>query len=188
MEEVSLKKPRLFFGLELSPDVRDFVVDAMNPLMEALAGVRWVRPENLHVTVKFLGWCSPDLIPDIEESMLDASEYFPVRLNIGGVGGFPSQGSARVLWVGVDDESGRLKKIHSTISKAVEKHGFSREKRAYRPHITVGRARKKPVRIGENLLKHDDRTMILDVDGISLFHSELLSTGARYTVIHRVGA
>jgi 2'-5' RNA ligase len=180
-------RPRLFTGLALTPQVRDFVAGIAERLSLEVPGVRWVPPPNLHVTLKFLGWCEPDRIPKLVDSMAEAAALLPVELAIGGIGGFPSHGSARVVWVGAEDPSGRLKKVYEILEKGAARCGIPREKRVYRPHITIGRAKKKPVSLPVETLEEQGVRPKLAVGDIVLFRSELKSTGAEYTVVQRIG-
>jgi len=185
-EQESGFRPRLFTGFALSPEVRAYVAAVAARLSATVPGVRWVPPENLHVTLKFIGQCEDARVPRLVQAMRQASEALPIRLEIGGVGGFPSQSSARVIWVGADDGTGRVKKVYEVLDKGAEKCGFPREKRAYRPHITIGRARKKPVALPPGIDEEPGR-LTLAVNEIVLFHSELKSTGAEYSVVERTG-
>lgn len=187
MKEEREPQIRLFTGLALSSPVRKHVAGVVDALAGSVSGVRWVAPDNIHVTLKFLGWCDPSLVDGIVYMMEQATEFLPLRLDVGGVGAFPSVGSARVIWVGAHDPEGKIEKIYRTLDKAAVKYGFKREKRKYVPHITVGRARKKPISLtGELIRRFVDRS-VLDVSDIVLFSSMLKSTGAEYTVVERVG-
>lgn len=177
---------RLFTGIPLTRSVRDHVVSIVESLSEVLEGVRWVPPENLHVTLKFLGPCDTKHIPDIVSAMRKASERLPISLKVGGVGGFPSQGSARVIWVGASDEQQRLEGVFAEIEKGAAKCGFPREKRRFRPHITIGRS-KRGVRLPAELPASAEGLAALEVVEVALFSSELGPGGARYTVIEKAG-
>ncbi len=149
--------------------------------------VRWVPEENLHVTLKFLGSFELDKVPLIEAAMRKAENHLPIALTIGGAGAFPSAGSARVIWVGVNDVDGNAGKVYRIIENAAQKCGVKREKRAYRPHITIGRAGKRPVRLPPETDEVFDFEFRFDAVELALFRSELSSAGARYTVVSRAG-
>jgi len=187
MIEKDEEKLRLFTGLSLTPSVQEYVVNIVEGLSRCVQGVRWIPSQNLHVTLKFLGWCLPGQVPMIIDVIKKASAYLPLKLEIGGVGGFPSQGSAKVIWVGVDDPQGNVQKLSATIESGAEKCGFEREKRPYHPHITVGRAKNKTVRLPGQVLRSMAGTMILEVDDIVLYRSVLERTGAEYSVLERLG-
>jgi RNA 2',3'-cyclic 3'-phosphodiesterase len=181
------QKLRLFTGLYLTPEVRGHVANISDTLSREVEGVRWVPRENLHVTLKFLGSCERSLIDDLIEIMEKASELLPLNLTVGGVGAFPSLGSARVIWVGANDIDGRIGSIYKILEKGAAKYGIPREKRPYRPHITVGRARKSPVKITPEAAGRFDSEVSLEINDLVLFSSELKRTGVEYTVIERIG-
>lgn len=178
---------RLFFGLGLDPKTREYVKEVTKELSLRIEGVRWIPGENLHVTLKFLGSCEAEKVPGLRELMEEAAVDLPLELEVGGVGGFPSQSSARVVWVGAEDVTGGIQRVYKSLDRGAQKIGVKREKRPYKPHITIGRARKKPVNIAEKVLKYEGTRLTLNVEEIILFHSELTSKGARYSVVHGSG-
>jgi 2'-5' RNA ligase len=130
---------RLFVGLEVPPEVRAAVEAAFDPWRAALPTATWVPPENLHVTVRFLGRVRPELVDDVAAATGAASATvgpFATRLN--GVGAFPSPARARVLWAGLDDRPGRMAGLALALDAAFAP-GFRPEVRAFHPHLTVGR-------------------------------------------------
>lgn len=179
--------PRLFTGLALSEEASGYVLGVIETMSGAVQGVKWVPPENLHVTLKFLGNCDWALVDRIADSMREASGLLPLPLAVGGVGGFPSSASARVLWVGAEDVEEKLHKVYNILDRAARSCGFPGEKRGYRPHITVGRARKGPARIPESLALSMDRRVLMEVADIILYRSVLGRTGAQYSVLKRIG-
>lgn len=180
---------RLFTAIPLSRDVRAHVASIALELSQGVEEVRWVPPENLHVTLRFLGDFPDSKVPDMVGWMQKASAHLPFELDIGGVGGFPSQGSARVIWVGAIDETGAAGSVYDIIDKGAGKCGLGRESRRYRPHITVGRPRRHPVKISRDTAERfAGRFLKLEVNDIVLFKSVLKSTGAEYTEMQRVGS
>jgi len=174
-------------GLFLTGDVREFVSAIAAGLEREVAGVRWVPPDNLHVTLKFLGSCDTSQVERLVEVMGAAAGHLPLTLGIGHVGAFPSLASARVVWVGAHDLEGRVQKVYNVLDRGVARCGIPREKRPYRAHITIGRARKKPACIEPSLADGFDSEMKLEVGDIVLFESVLKSSGAEYKVLERVG-
>jgi RNA 2',3'-cyclic 3'-phosphodiesterase len=180
---------RLFTAIPLSHEVREHVSSIAQELSREVGEVRWVPPENLHVTLRFLGDFTDAKVPDLVAWMRKAAAHLPFGLDIGGVGGFPSQGSAKVIWVGAIDETGAAGRVYDIIDKGAAKCGCGRENRKYKPHITVGRSRRRPVRIErETVDRFAGRALRLDVNDIVLYKSVLKSTGAEYTEIQRVGS
>jgi len=179
---------RLFTAVPLPEPVREFTAGIIDELSGIVEGVRWVPRENLHVTLRFLGQCSARNIPTLVDWMEKAARQLPESVEVGGVGGFPSQGSARVVWVGVTDLSGGIEKVYNVLDKGAGRCGLGREKRRYRPHVTIGRARKRPVRLTPGLDESSGaKTIHMEAPQIVLYRSDLSSTGAVYTEIARTG-
>lgn len=143
--------------------------------------------QNLHVTLNFLGRCEVGWVLALVESMREAAAALPLELVVRGAGGFPSHSSARVLWVGAEDISGGLAAVFKAVDRGAEKCGIQKEKRAYRPHVTIGRA-KRPVSLPAEARGLDDEGVIMPVSEILLYESELTSAGAVYTVLERVAS
>ncbi len=182
-----VQRRRLFTGISLTPEVRRFVAGISERLSTTIADVRWVPAENLHVTLKFLGACDHDQASAIVEAMHNAAKHLPVRLEVGGVGAFPSQRSARVLWVGAADLEDRIVKIYNVLDKGAEKCGFQRENRRYTPHVTIGRSRKKAVSLPADMQGGFIEELTMRASEIVLFESVLKSTGAEYKIVESVG-
>jgi 2'-5' RNA ligase len=135
---------RLFVGLEVPPEVRGAVEAAFGAWRGAGARaasrtVRWVPPENLHITVRFLGPVRPEQVDEVAAAATAAAATvgpFPTRLDR--VGAFPSPARARVLWAGLDDRGGRMAGLALALDAAFAP-AFRPEVRAFRPHLTVGR-------------------------------------------------
>lgn len=178
--------PRLFTGVALSQEARCYALDAIESLSASFEGVRWVPPENLHVTLKFLGACDWSHLDPIIDSMRRAASLLPLELRVGGVGGFPSAGSAKVLWVGAEDVEGRLGEVYDILDRGAAKCGVDRDKRRYRPHITIGRARKTPVSLPESPEPLPQRRLTMKATELVLYRSVLERTGARYSILERV--
>jgi 2'-5' RNA ligase len=106
---------------------------------------------------------------------------------VGGVGAFPSQRSARVLWVGTSDLEDRIVKVYNVLDKGAEKCGFQRENRRYTPHVTIGRSRKKAVRLAPGLEENFTEKLTMKASEIVLFESVLKSTGVEYKIVESVG-
>ena len=142
--------PRLFIAIDPGAAVRDAAFAAAEPLREAAPHVAWVKPDKLHLTMRFLGE-TPDVnVPELLDAMRDvASRHRGMTLALGGVGAFPNFRRARVVWMGVAPEP-RLELLHHDLETAVVRCGYEVEGRAFRPHLTLGRVRE---RMDEGTLK-----------------------------------
>ena len=136
---------RAFVAVFPPPEVRETLAGAPRELPVA-GEVRWIRPENLHLTMKFLGEVPEDDLLHIAE-VLDPlrSRHEPFEARLSGFGGFPSARRARILWAGIGEGSEPLRALARDVETSLEPLGFEREDRAYVPHLTLGRARGRPV-------------------------------------------
>jgi RNA 2',3'-cyclic 3'-phosphodiesterase len=172
---------RTFVALELDASVRAAVADYLATL-RSVPGVAWARPENLHLTLKFLGNVATARLPALTERLAAATATLPsFVMHVAGVGAFPNLARPRILWVGC--EAAPLGALATAVDAACVRAGFAAEARAFHPHVTLGRIREPGRR---------DRFPFLATDGgrtfgssavaaIVLFASKLGSGGARYT-------
>ena len=137
---------RALVAVSPPPEVREALVSAAREL-PVVGKVRWVRPENVHLTLKFLGDVSKDdLLGGVAEALEAVrGRHEPFEAEPSGFGAFPSAGKARILWVGIDEGSDRLRALARDVEASLEPLGFEREDRSYIPHLTLGRARARPV-------------------------------------------
>jgi 2'-5' RNA ligase len=176
---------RSFFAVELSGEIAAGVRKIQGALRNRAVGVRWVRPEGIHLTLKFLGEVEPDRIEAIEHKAGEVIQGIcPFIVEIKGGGGFPSAKNPRVIWIGVEDHSGMLKQLQTQVEAGMAELGFTQERRGYTPHLTVGRLRSgkgsKTVTQAIDAIKTSDLGS-LEVREIILFRSHLKPTGAEYT-------
>jgi 2'-5' RNA ligase len=181
---------RVFVAIELPAPVRRKLIEHIDRLRILLPDERasWVPEENLHLTLKFLGDVPIPKIELVAQATQSAAELVePFELIVGGGGAFPTTGQPRVLWIGIEDSSGRLGLLHQTLEAACEKAGFAREQRPFHPHLTIARLR-KPQGSRHLATMHKeigfDRETVLASD-LALIRSELSSAGSRHTVISR---
>jgi 2'-5' RNA ligase len=136
---------RTFLALDIGDDVRQALATLEAELTPPQARIRWVRPENLHVTVRFLGDVSDAVLADVcqrSASAVAGVERFSV--DITGVRCVPARGPVRMIWAGVDDPSGRLAEVYRRLDEALAGLPVQRERRAYRPHVTLARVKHVP--------------------------------------------
>jgi 2'-5' RNA ligase len=176
---------RSFCAVELSAEIAAGVRRIQGALQERATGVRWVRPEGIHLTLKFLGEVEADRIEAIVHKAEAAIQGVgPFTVGIRGGGGFPTPKNPRVIWIGVKDQSGMLKELQARVEAGMAELGFARERKGYTPHLTVGRVRSgkggKPVAQALDALRENDLGS-MEVREVILFRSHLKPTGAEYT-------
>ena len=137
-------KKRLFIAVDISQQARELAADYMHEMSRQFpdARVKWERPEKLHLTVKFLGSTEENLIEKLKKLVgRNASLIRPFEITIAGTGSFPSAKSPRVLWLGVSERTGELKRLATGIDADCARLGFEPEKRSFKPHLTLARSR-----------------------------------------------
>lgn len=182
---------RLFVALEIPAAVRENLATLMKKLsaLEKQSSgkkARWVRPENLHVTLKFIGETAPHKLDEIVTALLAVQSGQPAELQFRGWGFFPDEKRPRVLWAGID-ASPNLAAIAGDIEQQLEPLGFPLEKRAFTPHLTL--ARFEPPTISERLRavvrENAERDFgALRANEFHLIESKLKPSGAEYTTLH----
>ncbi len=181
---------RSFVAIELDGAARSFLAAIIGELRPIPSEVKWVRPEGIHLTLKFLGNVKTAALPEIEHALehaLCAQKVF--EIGISSVGAFPSLSRPRVFWAGVVDRTGVLVLLAAAVEDALEPLGFSREKRPYHPHLTIGRVQSAGRPSAELTTAVATRR---DLKGPSflardavLFQSILKPSGAQYVALSR---
>lgn len=176
---------RLFVALEIPRAVRDNLATLIKDLRNADPKARWVRPENIHVTLKFIGEVPGEKVQDIRGALSSVHSEREIELNFRGLGFFPNAKRPSVLWAGID-ASPNLQSLAGDIESALEKLGFPPEKRPFVPHLTI--ARFQPPRIHEQLqpaiAQSSEREFgSLRTGKFRLIESKLKPSGAEYTTL-----
>ncbi len=179
------EKIRTFIALPLPKTVLDQIRDVQERLKKERFSVRWVRPESIHLTLKFLGEIAEGELEGVAEAMkAAASQNRPCSLLAKGLGVFPGVKNPRVLWVGVAGDTVPLVKIQSDLESQLESKGYPREKRPFKSHLTIGRVKGRidPKGLAEALREHADfSTPSFEAGELVLFKSDLKPSGAVYT-------
>jgi RNA 2',3'-cyclic 3'-phosphodiesterase len=129
---------RLFIAIDLDQPIRQKIVRFVEGVSGFAPDVRWMRPEALHLTLKFIGEFPETKLQELTQA-LSALSSEPFDISFAGTGFFPTAKTARVFWVGVNADT-RLQKLASMIDGATAKLGVEREARAYTPHLTLSRS------------------------------------------------
>lgn len=129
---------RLFVALEIPADVRDRLIALINEFRPLAAKLKWVRADNLHLTLKFIGEAESAKLEAIRATLESVRSNTPVALQVQGLGFFPNDRWPRVFWAGVR-ASNNLATLAADIDAACATLGFAREKHPYSPHLTLAR-------------------------------------------------
>ncbi len=133
---------RTFIAIEMPPEVRQYLDRCQERLHGAGGKVRWVRTDLIHLTLVFLGEVAVERLEALGAAVEAAVAGFgPLVLRAGGAGQFPPKGRPRVIWVGIDEPAGDLLRLQKAVADATAPFAEKVEKRAYRPHLTLGRVR-----------------------------------------------
>ena len=183
---------RTFIAIELDEELRANLKMLQDRLRGQLAprSVRWVRPQGIHLTLKFLGDTPVSRLDDIKTSLAQAAtEVGPFTFSVGGLGCFPNTRRPRVVWVGLEEPTGALIRLRDAVEAQVSPLGFPTEKRRFSPHLTLGRvqrrASKSEVReIGEVVAASGIGTVDeMDVRVVCHIKSDLRPSGAVYATL-----
>ncbi len=155
--------------------------------------VRWTRITGVHLTLKFLGDVNQSDLPQIKQALAQVGQrHAPFEFTIGGVGCFPNTRRPRVVWVGLQEESGVLAALQRDVDQSLVPLGFEPEKRRFHPHLTLGRV-KRGIPSGD--LRRLGQVLVVSGIGeldrvqatsLRLMRSELRSSGALYSSLAAV--
>lgn len=181
---------RLFVALEIPASVRESLGALITELRETASRVsdkhpRWVRAENLHVTLKFIGEVTLDKSQGIRAALTSIRSDSPVEMKFGGLGFFPNDKQPKVFWAGIR-ATGNLATLAADIDAALSAQGVGRETREFAPHLTL--ARFGPAGMHESLLGAIQAAQSREFGSFQTreFHvieSKTKASGAEYTVL-----
>ena len=189
-----MDKIRTFIAIELPPDIKA----ALNRLQTALGAgkdtsVKWVSPNSIHLTLKFLGNIDPEAIPQITSAMeKSVKNAKPFSLQLSAIGAFPNARSPRVVWVGLKGDTEVLSELQKHLERSLDAVGFPPENKPFSPHLTLGRVRNQ-IRPNQRRALAEllsaaklKATPIFQINSIDLMKSELTQKGAIYTKLAAV--
>ncbi|HYL79339.1 MAG TPA: RNA 2',3'-cyclic phosphodiesterase [Candidatus Acidoferrum sp.] len=179
---------RLFVAVNLPGEIRQQLASVQDRLRQAQADVSWVRPENIHVTLKFLGETDEKRLPSIRQALGDAARAGALfSMEVAGVGSFGGR-VPRVVWVGVKDGAQPLTELARRVEQALARVGFPKEKREFAAHLTLGRVRSPRNAEGLVAALHEVREArfgTIAASAFELVQSELRPSGSVYTMLER---
>lgn len=178
---------RTFIALELSNEVREELSRLQEELKKVDADIKWAKAENIHLTLKFLGNVEEAKIEEIKK-LLDniSSREKPFETSLFKLGAFPNLNYPRVIWVGIDKGCSEIEKIAGLVETELEKINFSREKRPFSAHLTLGRVKsgKNKAELKEKISSLQVQPKSCTINNITLFQSTLTPKGPIYTPLY----
>jgi 2'-5' RNA ligase len=173
---------RLFVALDFPDEVRDAVRELIANLRPLCKSARWVRPERMHITLKFIGHVPAEKLDPIRAALASVRSSAPVEMHFRGVGFFPNERRPRVAWCGME-VSQNLAQLAADIERGLEPLGIAREQRAFVPHLTLARF-ESPHGV-DKLVRHVQKMTPPDFGSareteFHLYESTLKRSGAEY--------
>ncbi|HVH87493.1 MAG TPA: RNA 2',3'-cyclic phosphodiesterase [Terriglobales bacterium] len=172
---------RLFVAIEIETEIRRRIEEFVSRLKPGVTNARWVRPEGMHITLKFLGSVADERESSMEVALRKIqAASFPIRVR--NIGVFPNAKSPRVLWVGT--EAGpELAQLAERVDERMAELGFEREKRAFAPHVTLARfnERDKKINLNSVLAGVQPSFGTMTAREFHLYESKLSPQGSRYS-------
>lgn len=180
---------RIFVACEIPDEWKQALGQAGRALSKSgLSRLRWVRPEGIHLTLKFLGDVGRHLLPDIHGAMLAAgAARTPFELHLRGLGSFGGRGRIRVVWAGIEGDLAALRALQARMDDELDALGFARETRPFSPHLTLARVPENAAAdIGVQVASALRQVGLPEpapftVEKLSLMRSQLGPGGASYT-------
>ena len=181
---------RTFIAIALSDEIHRNLAAFQNSLKKHNADISWVKPDNIHLTLQFLGEIHSNLVEKIGRCL---EEIIPTQsaftFEVAGTGVFPNPKRARVLWIGVTQGKKMVIQLQSEIAKSLEKLNILTEDRAFHPHLTLGRVR-SPKNLDTVIAELLNQTKLsfgmVPVIHVTLFSSRLSPSGAIYTPLKQI--
>ena len=182
----NLEKIRTFVAVNLSPDIREHLASLKDNINIPDSNIKWVEKNNLHITIKFLGYISLEQTELIQSGLKEiASQCNPFLIKTSSyIGVFPTYKMPRIIWVGIKEGINELEKLYNSIEINMLKKGFPREEKYFSSHITIGRV--KYIRDTTNFIqilkKIKVNNLSQEVCSIDLMESKLTPNGPLYNI------
>jgi len=182
---------RIFVAVEIDEVVRRKAASVSAGLRAALEqsrdrrGVAWVVPQNLHITLQFLGETDASRAKAVADRLAPPFDTPPFDVAVAGLGTFPPSGPPRVIWLGVTDGAAQLSALYRAVALRLDGLGFPRDARPFHGHLTLGRVK---TACGPRLRDAMSAARAADagrcsVDHVTLFESRLSQAGSTYSVV-----
>lgn len=184
-----MEKIRTFVAIELPEDVTSALAGLQSDLRQRLQtrAIRWVKPEAIHLTLKFLGDVPADQIDEVAMALRAACVGIPpFEFSLAGLGCFPNARRPNVVWVGLEGDLRLLHQLRDAVEAHIAPLGYPTERRAFEPHLTLGRVKRASPSEARAIGGEIEATKLgmvarVQVNQVSLMRSDLSPAGATYT-------
>jgi 2'-5' RNA ligase len=188
-----MPKTRTFIAIEAADQAHGAAMSVIERLRSAAEGMKWIDPEKLHFTLQFLGDLDDREMAEVcMRTVRVAQRHAQFELEVRGVGAFPSIQKPRTLWLGAGEGAEEFISLHADIERAIAVLGFRPERRAFAPHLTIGRGGPTGGGRASTAVLTERLAALADFDGgrmsvdeVIVFASELGRDGAEYSVLAR---
>ena len=181
-----MKKIRTFVALKIPSKLEAAFEDLISELRQFESDVKWVKPASIHITLKFLGEITAEEVEAVCDGVASGVKGMSkFNLKTESKGAFPSINRPRVFWVGLHSENKeKLLQLQKSIEAELEERGFPKEKRAFKPHLTIGRVRSPRGihSVSKVFSDYQSPEIEIPVETVLVMKSELTRQGAIYTV------
>ena len=179
------KELRAFIAIDITDEIRKELVRLQSELKKGLKGdISWVEPENIHLTLRFLGQINDAQLEEIEGIVLKIVKKIKrFNMDLGVIGAFPDISNPRILWVGINFGFNELNEINAELEDCLETINFAVGEKYFHPHLTIARIKSiEGVNTLANLTKTIKPNKLPEtVDSLIIYQSELTPEGAKYT-------
>jgi RNA 2',3'-cyclic 3'-phosphodiesterase len=180
---------RSFLAFELPEEIKGIVSRVSGEMKKPPLDIRWIRVDNIHLTIIFIGNITTDRLDGMNTIVRDVCrDHGPFNISLKGAGVFSSRRNPRVLWVGLSGDMERMSLFKEALEKGLRPFGIQEEKRRFNPHLTLGRFRKDAksgAHLDALLLKYGDLTSpVCTLSKLALFKSDLKPGGSVYTKLN----
>lgn len=184
-----MRSRRIFFAVWPPETVRQRLWNSLAPLRDAAPGVRWIPPDRYHVTLRFMGDVDDASLPRLVRAAEALASEPPFRARVAGNGTFPRRGVPRVHWVGLKADP--LVRLRDLLDRELASEGFAAERRAFRPHLTIGRTKRGRLPAGtqggrQRKVELSPGAEWFRVEAVHIVQSRLFPDGPRYANVHGV--
>ena len=175
---------RLFIGIPAGREILPILSNIQSSIEHNPEQIRWVPPENIHMTLFFLGNVPLDNIPKLTNALKEMVDLNHFKASIEKTGIFPSTQNPKIFWLGVGNGIKKMSVLYEKVKKAVAPFKKGRKKERFSPHITIGRASQSSGNIDVfPFLEYVYSPRELDINSVALYESQLLPHGAEYKVL-----
>jgi len=185
--ENTTQRIRCFIAIEIPRFIQDGLAHIQDTLKKQISQVSWIKSDNIHLTLKFMGEVEQNQLSVIEPAIEQVTQrYPPFALKVGGIGAFPNLKRPRVIWVGVKVGAAEVSALARAINFELNRHGYPLDEGTFNPHLTLARIKNRiDLRPFVDIFRqyNEIENASMTVNEIALVRSQLHPKGAIYTIL-----